>query len=121
MFVISVEITFNAAHQLTFAGGSTEPEHNHNWAVTAALGNCETDADGMVFDFVRLKKMLHEIVADFENGKLENFEYFKKNNASAENVAKYIYEKLSPLLEPTISLEYVEVTEAPGTRAKYSE
>jgi 6-pyruvoyltetrahydropterin/6-carboxytetrahydropterin synthase len=121
MFVISAEIAFNAEHQLSFDNGSKEAVHNHNWVVTAALGRNETDEQGMVFDFEQLKKMLKKIVVEFENGKLEDFAYFKKINASAENVAKYIYEKLKAQLRPIISLEYVEVTESPGCRAKYSE
>ena len=121
MFVISAEITFNAGHQLVFADGSTEAAHNHNWVVTAALSGDKTNENGMVFDFEKLKKMLKKIVAEFDSGKLENFAYFKKKNASAENVAKYIYEKLNARLSPIISLEYVEVTESPGCRARYSE
>ena len=121
MFVISAEITFNAAHQLTFADGSQEAAHSHNWIVTAALGRDGTDEDGMVFDFEKLKKMLKKIIAEFDNAKLEDFDYFKEINASAENVAKYIYEKLKERLGPIISLEYVEVTESPRCRAKYSE
>ena len=121
MFVISVEVTFNAEHQLSFADGSTEAAHRHNWGVTAAVSRCQTDGNGMVFDFELLKKMLYEIVAEFENGKLENFVYFRENNASAENVAKYIYEKLKVRLGPIISLEYVDVIESTGRRAKYSE
>ena len=120
MFVIIAEIIFNAEHQLTFADGSTEAIHSHNWTVTAALGRQGTDENGMVFDFRILKKMLREIVAEFKNGKIENAEYFKKNNTSAENVARYIYDKLKPRLEPIISLEYVEVLESPGCRARYS-
>ncbi|NIA16903.1 MAG: hypothetical protein GWO86_01015, partial [Planctomycetes bacterium] len=89
MFVISVEITFNAEHQLTFADGSTEAMHSHNWAVTAALGRQETNENGLVFDFRILKKMLREIIAEFEDGKIGNAAYFKKNNTSAENVARY--------------------------------
>lgn len=121
MFVISVEITFNAEHRLSFADGSTEAAHSHNWAVTAAVSRRETDENGMVFDFRILKKMLREIVAEFKDGKIENAIYFKKNNTSAENVAGYIYDRLKGRLEPIISLEYVEVLESPGCRAKYSE
>ena len=121
MFIISAEITFNTRHQLTFADGSQEAAHSHNWIVTAALSRDETDENGMVFDFEKLKKMLKKIVAEFNNGKLEDFDYFKKKNASAENVAKYIYEKLKEQLGPIISLEYVEVTESPRCRARYSE
>ena len=120
MFIISAEIAFNAAHQLTFADGSTEAVHNHNWLVTAALRRDETDENGMVFDFEKLKKMLKKIVAEFDNAKLEDFDCFKKKNTSAENVAKYIYEKLNARLGLIISLEYIEVTESPGCRAKYS-
>lgn len=121
MFVISAEVTFNADHQLSFVDGSTEMAHSHKWVVTAAVSRDGTDGNGMVFDFEQLKKMLYGTVAGFENGKLENFDYFRKNNASAENVAKFIYEKLKEQIGPIISLEYVEVLESAGCRAKYSE
>ena len=121
MFVISVEITFNAEHQLRFTDGSIEPTHNHNWSVTAAVSRDRTGEDGMVLDFEQLKKMLLQTVADFEGKKLEDFAFFKKNNASAENVAEYIYTGLKKKLGPIISLKYVEVIESPGCRAKYCE
>ena len=121
MFVISAEVKFKAEHQLGFPDGFREMAHSHNWGVTAAVSCLEIDDKGMVFDFEQLKKMLCQIVAEFDNGKLVNSAYFRKNNASAENVARYIYEKLKGRFGPIISLEYVEVEESSGCRAKYSE
>jgi 6-pyruvoyl-tetrahydropterin synthase len=46
--------------------------------------------------------------------------YFQKNNPSAENVAKYIFEKIEPELPENVKLEYISVIEEPLCVAKYS-
>ncbi|MHC5073639.1 MAG: 6-carboxytetrahydropterin synthase, partial [Planctomycetota bacterium] len=41
------------------------------------------------------------------------------NNSSAENVAKYIYEKLGTILPKSVQLNDITVTEEPGYLAKF--
>jgi len=48
---------------------------------------------GLVMDFRRLKAMVDKTIADFDNIQLEKLDYFRRNNSSAEMIAKYIYEK----------------------------
>jgi len=89
--------------------------------VTADVSGSELDGMGLVMDFRRLKAMVDNIVADFDNGQLEEFDYFQRNNPSAENVAKYIYEKLEPKLPKDLKLNHIRVFEQPGCSIKFGE
>lgn len=111
---------FRAGHQLKFAS-MTEPEHIHDWTVEAVIGGESLDENGLLFDFTKLKKILESIVCQFDGRKLEDLECFANMNTSAENVAKYTYDRVKTLLPKRTKLLYVEVTEAPGWRARYGE
>jgi 6-pyruvoyltetrahydropterin/6-carboxytetrahydropterin synthase len=111
---------FNAQHQLTLGDGTKEPLHHHNWGLTCAVSAYKVDKMGLAFDFNCLKAMLEESVAEFKDTKLEDTTIFKNINSSAENVAEYVYNRLEKMLDSNVKLEYVEVTEAPHCRARYS-
>ena len=120
MFTITVETTFKAGHQLRLVGGGKEPLHRHDWVVRLAVSAERLDEMGLAVDFEELKAKLEDITAPFQDGQLEKLDYFKTNNASAETLAKYIFDKIELLLPAQVELEYIEVMEAPGCRAKYS-
>lgn len=120
MLTVSVETRFWASHQLTLPDGSKEPLHSHNFSVTADIGSDMLSNMGLVMDFRRLKAMLDNIVAEFDNVTLDSIDYFGQNNSTAENVAKYIYEKLRPGLPKDVKLEAVSVAEEPGCLAKFA-
>ena len=118
MFTVSVETYFWASHQLALPAGEKEPVHGHNWSVTADVSG-ECDGAGLVIDFCRLKAMVDKIVSEFGYTRLEEIDYFRQNNSSAENVAKYIYEKLELKLPDGVKLNHIRVGEAPGCWAKF--
>jgi 6-pyruvoyltetrahydropterin/6-carboxytetrahydropterin synthase len=120
MLTVSVETHFWASHQLTLPDGSKEPLHSHNFSVTADVGSDMPSNMGLVMDFRQLKEMLDNIVAEFDNVTLDSIDYFGQNNPTAENVARYIYEKLQPGLPKDVKLEAVSVAEAPGCLAKFT-
>lgn len=120
MFTIEVETHFRASHQLTLSDGSKEPSHIHDWAVTAQVSSEKLDSTGVVTDFGRLKAMVDKITAEFENTQLENIAYFRRNNPSAENVAKYIFDRLEPELPEGVNLRSIKVVEERGCSAKFS-
>jgi 6-pyruvoyltetrahydropterin/6-carboxytetrahydropterin synthase len=120
LYTVIVETIFDAQHQLTLGDGTKEPLHHHKWELACAVSTCKVDKMGLAFDFNRLKAMLEEIVAEFKDTKLEDTVIFKNMNSSAENVAEYVYNKLEKMLDLHVKLEYVEVTEAPHCRARYS-
>lgn len=119
MFTVSVETHFWASHQLTLPDGSKESLHHHNWAVTADVNSSELNSMGLVTDFRWLKAMVDNIVADFDNIQLEQLDYFQRSNSSAENVAKYIYEKLKPNLPNGLKLNNIRVVEESGCSVKF--
>ncbi len=119
MYIITVEKTFLSQHQLKFANGSVEDLHSHNWQVCVAIQADSLDENGLAIDFTVVKKYLEDITKPLDNKKLENLDAFKNINASAENVAKYIYDRLAKLIDNKCKLLYAEVTEEPGCRAKY--
>ena len=71
-------------------------------------------------DFRRLKTMIDNIVANFDGLPLDSIDYFQQNNSSAENLAKYIYEKLEPKLPKDVKLNHVRIVEEPDCSAKFS-
>ena len=118
-FIIRVETRFHASHGLKLPNGSKEPSHDHDWRVTAEVGSQKLDTMGIVISFQKLRAMMNETVSDFDNASLDSISYFKQNNPSAENVAKYIFEKLRAKLPDGVNLRGVRVVEEPGCSAEF--
>ena len=113
MFEISVETHFYAGHELRLPDGKLEPSHNHDWIVTANVSSESLNNMGIVMNFHKLREILENITAKFNSESLNNMDFFQKINPSAENVAKFIYEKLEIELPENVKLEYVSVVEEP--------
>jgi 6-pyruvoyl-tetrahydropterin synthase len=119
LYSVVVETNFRASHQLTMPNGSKEPLHDHDWKIAALVSSKNLNKMGLVMDFRRLKSLVDNIVSDFDGQKLEQLEFFQKNISSAENVAKYIYEKLEAMLPKSVKLNGITVTEERGCIAKF--
>ena len=126
MFTVSVETRFRASHRLALPAlpaskGSrstgTEPLHYHDWLVTADVGSNKLNSTGFVMDFHRLKAALDNIVADAAPKMTDKRSFGAA--PSAENVARYIYEKLEPKLPKGVKLQNIRVVEEPGCSAKF--
>ena len=120
MFTVSVETNFLASHQLVLLDGCKEPLHQHNWLVAAEVSSNRLNSMGLVIDFRQLKSMLDNIASELDNMVLDKIDYFHRTSASAENVAKYIYEKLGYRLPKGVKLKSVSVVEEPGCSAKFT-
>jgi 6-pyruvoyltetrahydropterin/6-carboxytetrahydropterin synthase len=120
MFTVSVETRFRASHQLARADGSKERPHRHQWSVTAHVSSETLDNRGVVMDFQQLKATLDNIVAELDKTTLSKIDYFQRNKPSAENVAKYVYEKLEPELPKGLRLRSIKVVEKPGCSARFA-
>ena len=120
LFTVTIETCFSASHQLTYASGEKEPLHKHNWLVRTTVATDQLDENGLAVDFIDLKVNVEKITAALDNKQLENLDCFKGINASAENVAKYIFDKLEPLVPTEATLVYIEVMEAENCWARYT-
>lgn len=121
MFTISVETHFRASHQLALPDGSKEPSHHHNWLVTADVSSNKLNNIGIVMNFHKLRDILDNSVVELDNTALEKVSHFQKNNPTAENIAKYIYDKLKSKLPQGAKLQSIKVVEEPGCSAKFGE
>jgi 6-pyruvoyltetrahydropterin/6-carboxytetrahydropterin synthase len=119
VFAISVKMSFQASHQLALPDGSKERAHSHNWSVKAEVAGETLDEMGVVMDFHQLRADLGDIIAPFDNSGLDAVDYFRQNAESAENVAKYIYDKLKGRLPQGVKIASIEVGEEKGCWAKY--
>jgi len=120
VFTIFYETSFKASHQLTYHPGQQEDLHEHEWKFCAAISSEQLNKDELVMDFNDLKSLMDSILQDFQARPLETMGFFKHRNASAESVAQVLYELLAPRLPTTVRLQFTEITEAPGCRARYS-
>lgn len=121
MFTITAESYFFAWHTLKFSDGTSEPAHSHNWQAVANLTSEELDEQGMVMDFIELKNTLKDITDPLNGSGIDKLEYFKSNNPTAENVAKYIYQELKGKVPKGVFLKSIRVREHTGCYAEFSE
>jgi len=120
LFEITIETQFSASHQLNFRSIGPEALHLHNWQVKVAVCRETLNSDGLVMDFHLLKAKTDEIIGIFSGKNIETLPQFQDINASAENIAKYIYDRLEIYLPTDVKLSFVEVTEACSCVARYS-
>ena len=73
-------------------------------------------------DFVILKARLKDILKKLDHAYLNKLDIFKKQNPSAENIARIIYQKLKDSVrEKGLSLKSVSVWESESSCATYYE
>jgi len=111
--------SFSAAHQLKGYKGKCENIHGHNFKVEIIVQGEKLDRTGMLLDFKLLKKLLAKILEQLDHKDLNQIPVFKKDNPSSENIARFIFQKLSPKLPLGIKLIEVCVWESETACASY--
>jgi 6-pyruvoyltetrahydropterin/6-carboxytetrahydropterin synthase len=121
IFEVEVERHFSAAHRLREYGTRCENVHGHNWNVVAVVRGSRLNRLGVCMDFRELKKALDEVLDDLDHRDLNTVPPFDKINPSAENIARFVYEKLAKKLRPArVKVARVKVAESAGCWASYS-
>ncbi|PIV39321.1 MAG: 6-carboxytetrahydropterin synthase QueD [Candidatus Omnitrophica bacterium CG02_land_8_20_14_3_00__42_8] len=135
MYEILVKGDFSSAHNLRGYKGRCEELHGHNWKVEARFEKADLNDIGISVDFTELKSMLKDILKKLDHTYLNKMSIFKKENPSAENIARFIYVKLkgsirneageglkpSPVKEKGLSLKSISVWESETSCAMYYE
>jgi 6-pyruvoyltetrahydropterin/6-carboxytetrahydropterin synthase len=95
--------------------------HGHNFRVQVTLCGAELDSMGLLVDFVEVKKLIQTVVDRLDHQFLNDVTPFDVLNPSAENVAKYFYERLSTGLADTtpVTVAKVQVWETDTASATY--
>lgn len=122
MFKISKEFHFSASHQLhgLYEGHPCQRLHGHNYIIRVTLASETVNEVGFVQDYGELKPIGKWIDETLDHRHLNDVlgELLPNGQTSAENMARYIYQRFKPEF-PT--LESVSLSETPKTWATYSE
>ena len=102
MFEITVQAGFSSGHFLRNYHGKCENPHGHNYRVLVTLIGETLDHSGLLLDFKLLKQVLRPTVEYLDHQMINELEPFTTVNPSAENLAKYFFDKTATqLLEMT--------------------
>lgn len=119
MYYISVEDEFSSAHYLQHYQGKCNRMHGHNWGLKVTLAGTDL-ADGMLIDFNIVKKELRSFIEGLDHKVLNETEYFRDLDPTAENLARLIYEHFRNRFS-NARIHCVEVKEGKNTSAQYME
>lgn len=95
VYEVTIKQTFSAAHRLQEIGGICEKLHGHNFIVEISVSSRELSETGILIDFRVLKEWSEEILNELDHKYLNEVDYFKNINPSAENIAKFVYDRIS--------------------------
>lgn len=122
MYEILIKGDFSSAHNLRGYKGKCEALHGHSWKVEARFEKSTLNNIGISVDFVILKARLKDILKKLDHAYLNKLDIFKKQNPSAENIARIIYQKLKDSVkEKGLILKSVSVWESESSCATYYE
>src|SRR5690242_20769387 len=121
MFEVSVERTFAAGHALRNYQGKCENVHGHNYRVQITVQGEQLDANGLLVDFLELKRLTDEVIEYLDHRFINDLVPFDILNPSAENIAKYFYDRVSTGLAQEIPtrISAVKIWETDTSSAVY--
>jgi len=123
MFEITVQAEFSSGHYLRNYHGKCENPHGHNYRVLVTLVGEELDEAGMLLDFKLLKNVLRPTVEYLDHQMINDLEPFTTLNPSAENLARYFFDKaaaeLSSLSQGRVRVKDCTVFETDSSFARY--
>jgi 6-pyruvoyltetrahydropterin/6-carboxytetrahydropterin synthase len=95
MYELKVITDFAAAHQLRNFRGECEKLHGHNWRIEVVLSGDRLNEAGLLVDFKDVKTAANKILEDLDHAYLNELPQFKDENPSSENIAAYLFQRLS--------------------------
>ena len=121
MFEVMIERNFSSAHQLRGYKGKCENLHGHNYKIEIYARGRELDNIGLLVDFGELKEAADEVVQYLDHRNINELPPFDVElNPSAENLARYILERVSARVgDERVQIYKVRCFETPTSIATY--
>ena len=121
MFEVMIERNFSSAHQLRGYKGKCENLHGHNYKIEIYARGRELDNIGLLVDFVELKRAADEVVLYLDHKNINELPPFDiELNPSAENLARYILERIASTVgDERVQIYKVRCFETPTSVATY--
>ncbi|MGB9607024.1 MAG: 6-carboxytetrahydropterin synthase QueD [bacterium] len=120
MYGIVLRESFSAAHFLRGYKGKCERVHGHNYLVEVQIVGEKLDDIGILWDFNEGKRILRGILEGLDHSLLNKDSPLSPLNPTAENIARFIFEKMKENIPSHLKLKRVTVWET-GTSAGYYE
>ena len=120
-FEVMIERNFSSAHQLRGYKGKCENLHGHNYKIEIYARGSELDNIGLLVDFGELKEAADEVVAYLDHRNINELPPFDEElNPSAENLARYILERVASRVgDERVRVYKVRCFETPTSVATY--
>jgi 6-pyruvoyltetrahydropterin/6-carboxytetrahydropterin synthase len=99
MFEITVQDSFSSGHFLRDYYGKCENPHGHNYRVLVTLVGEQLEPNGLLLDFKVLKRVLRPAIEYLDHNMINDLEPFTTVNPSAENLAKYFFDRTAAELQ----------------------
>ena len=109
MFEVTVEQTFAAGHALRNYRGKCENVHGHNYRVRVTVAGERLDNIGLLVDFVEVNRLIAGVVEYLDHQFINDLPPFDQLNPSAENLAKYFYDRISAGLNSGVDARLCQV------------
>jgi len=119
MYEVCVQRHFDAAHYLRDYGGRCEALHGHRWQIVVCVTVDKLNETDLAFDFTELKRVVDGILTDFDHVCLNDLPPFDEINATSENIARVIHERVAAAL-PDARISKVTAYESPDAWVTYS-
>ena len=120
MYEVKIITQFAAAHRLENFYGKCEALHGHNWKVEVFLQGTQLDGAGLLLDFGVVKARARELLEELDHKYLNEVPAFREQNPSSENLARWLYERLSAALnQGGVKVSRVSVWESDTSCASY--
>ncbi len=122
MYTLTTMVEFSSAHTLVGHTGPCKKMHGHNWKVEVEISGDKLDNIGMVVDFKEIRKATNHVVDELDHEFLNDLEPFSDSNPTAENIAKYIYTKLSEeFSNKNVKVNSIKLWETDKSAVSYKE
>ena len=120
-FEVMIERNFSSAHQLRGYKGKCENLHGHNYKIEIYARGRELDNIGLLVDFGELKTATDEVVQYLDHRNINELPPFDVElNPSAENLARYILERVASRVgDERVQVYKVRCFETPTSIATY--
>lgn len=121
-FVLKTLLDFAAAHTLEGYPGDCAKMHGHNWKIEVEIIGDKLNDIGMVIDFKDIKRHAKEVIKELDHTYLNDHDYFKDTNPTAENIAVYLYQTIQSRIETDlVKMHAITVWENDRNCVTYSE
>lgn len=109
---LEMEVSVSAAHHLPHYEGACHNLHGHNWKIGVHLTCLELSDQGFVLDFKEVKATINDA---FDHRLINDV----VPNPTAENIAKYVAERLTEAGHERVTVECISVEETDGHFIRY--